>query len=313
MSDELIVVALGGNALLRRGEPLDASIQRANIANAAAALAAVANSHRLVVTHGNGPQVGLLALQNEAYHDVSPYPLDILDAESEGMIGYVLEQHLLNSLPGRHVVTLLTQVVVDPDDPAFRQPSKPIGQVYAEDVARRLSSERGWTMIPDGPYWRRAVASPAPKEIVELGTINLLVSCGVIVVCGGGGGIPVTRTDDGLAGIEAVIDKDATSSLIARGLEATQLILLTDVASVAVGWGTPSERWLRTISPATLRTLEFAKGSMGPKIAAVCDFVEATGGRAAIGALEDLPAIIAGAAGTAVYEDAHTSWYRPAA
>jgi carbamate kinase len=313
MEPDVIVVALGGNALLRRGEPLDASIQRANVATAAVALADVAATNRLVVTHGNGPQVGLLALQNDAYHDVDPYPLDILDAESEGMIGYVLEQHLLNNLPGRHVATLLTQVVVDPDDPAFGHPSKPIGQIYTEEAARRLGLERGWSMVPDGPSWRRAVPSPLPQEIIELPTINLLVANGVIVVCGGGGGIPVARTADGLVGIEAVIDKDATSSLIARGLGAAQLILLTDVPGVAIGWGTADVRWLRAISPSTLRTLEFAKGSMGPKISAVCDFVDATGGRAAIGALEDLAAIVTGDAGTTVYADAHTSWYRPAA
>ncbi len=309
MGNETIVVALGGNALLKRGEPLDAGIQRANVAAAAEALAAVARDHQLVVTHGNGPQVGLLALQNDAYREVAPYPLDVLDAESEGMIGYVLDQELLNQLDGGTVVTLLTQVVVDADDPAMTSPSKPIGPVYDEDAARHLSAQRGWSMVPDGQYWRRAVPSPKPVRIVELPVIRLLTDHGVTVVCSGGGGIPVVFDGAALRGVEAVIDKDATSSLLARGLDAAQLILLTDVPGVATGWGTAHQRWLRTIAPDTLRSQQFAAGSMLPKIAAVCDFVEATGRTAAIGALHDLPAILAGRAGTSVYPAARASWY----
>lgn len=314
MADDVLVVALGGNALLKRGEPLDASIQRANIASAAASLSVAARDHCLVVTHGNGPQVGLLALQNEAYREVAPYPLDVLGAETEGMIGYVLDQHLANHLPHGHVATLLTQVVVDGNDPAMLAPSKPIGPVYDEQQARHLAALRGWTMVPDGTYWRRAVPSPKPLEIVELPVIRLLTLHGVTVVCSGGGGIPVVRDGEGLRGIEAVIDKDATSSLLARGLDAVHLILLTDVSGVATGWGTDHEQWLRTIAPRTLRGLEFAGGSMQPKIDAVCDFVEATGRRASIGSLDELAAILEGAAGTAVFPDAHTSFYRrPAA
>ena len=309
MNAPTLVVALGGNALLKRGEPLDANVQRANVAAAASALGATADEHRLVVTHGNGPQVGLLALQNAAYHEVAPYPLDVLGAESEGMIGYVLDQHLANKLPGRQIATLLTQVVVDPDDPAMRQPSKPIGPIYDEGQARHLAAQRGWTMVPDGEFFRRAVPSPAPKEIIELPVIRLLSMHDVIVVCSGGGGIPVVRDGDGLRGVEAVIDKDATSSLLARGLGAEQLVLLTDVEGVATGWGTDRLRWLRTISPDALRRLSFPSGSMGPKVEAVCDFVEATGRRASIGSLEQLSAILAGHAGTAVFLNAQTSWY----
>jgi carbamate kinase len=309
MHPDTVVIALGGNALLRRGEPLDASVQRANVARAAAALSVVARDHRLVVTHGNGPQVGLLALQNAAYRDVAPYPLDVLDAETEGMIGYVLDQHLANNLPGRDVAALLTQVVVAPDDPALLSPTKPIGPAYEESEARHLTAQRGWTMVRDGAYWRRAVPSPAPKAIIELAVIRLLITHGVVVVCGGGGGIPVIRDGEALRGLEAVIDKDATSSLLAVGVEAAQLLLLTDVAAVATGWGTDHSRWLRTAAPDTLRAMAFPSGSMGPKVRAVCDFVEATGRRAAIGALDALPAILAGRAGTAVYPEARTSWY----
>jgi len=314
VNSQTLVVALGGNALLKRGDPLDASVQQANIAVAAAALSIAARDYRLVVTHGNGPQVGLLALQNAAYPEVAPYPLDVLGAESEGMIGYVLDQHLANNLPGRQVATLLTQVVVDPDDPAMMHPSKPIGPVYDEQRARHLTAQRGWTMVPDGEFWRRAVPSPAPKEIIELPVIRLLSMHGVIVVCSGGGGIPVVRAGEGLRGIEAVIDKDATSSLLARGLDAEQLVLLTDVRGVATGWGTDDVRWLRTIAPEALRRLEFARGSMAPKIDAVCDFVETTGRRASIGSLDELAAILSGHAGTTVFPHAHTHWYqRPAA
>ena len=309
MRPDIIVVALGGNALLRRGEPMSADVQEANVASAAEALSAVAREHRLVVTHGNGPQVGLLALQNDAYKDVAPFPLDVLDAESEGMIGYLLDQHLANNLPGRDVATLLTQVVVAANDPAMTRPTKPIGPVYDEEAARHLTAQRHWMMARDGAGWRRVVPSPAPKEIIEIATIRLLVEHGVVVVCAGGGGIPVVRHNGGLRGIEAVIDKDATSALLSCELGASQLILLTDVRGVATGWNTSHERWLRAIAPEALRAMTFPSGSMGPKVAAVCDFVTSTDRRATIGALDDLPAILAGRAGTIVLPGAHTSYY----
>src|SRR6476619_1011159 len=219
-----VVVALGGNALLRRGEPADAAAQRQNITVAVKALAEIAGSHELVVTHGNGPQVGLLALQGDAYAQVAPYPLDVLGAESEGMIGYLLDQELVNALGGRPVATLLTQVIVDRDDPAFAHPTKPIGPIYDRETAERLATERGWSVAPDGPHYRRVVGSPEPRSIVELQTLRLLVMARVLVVCVGGGGIPVAVDRQGrLGGVEAVIDKDLAAALLARGLHADAL------------------------------------------------------------------------------------------
>ncbi|HET9460649.1 MAG TPA: carbamate kinase, partial [Gaiellaceae bacterium] len=289
-----LVVALGGNALLRRGEPLTADIQRVHAAEAMTAVAELVESNDVVLTHGNGPQVGLLALQALAYTDVPPYPLDVLGAESEGMIGYVLEQELSNRLPGRTAVTVLTQVVVDADDPAFEAPSKPIGPVYTEEQARRLELERGWAIAEDGDHFRRVVASPEPRRIVELAAIRMLVDAGAIVVCTGGGGIPVTMSDAGtLHGVEAVIDKDLAGELLARSLEADFLLMLTDVGAVMRDWGTPDERPIGRTTPAELRQIQFANGSMGPKVAAACRFVEATGAKAAIGALDDAARIVA--------------------
>ncbi|HET7567401.1 MAG TPA: carbamate kinase [Gaiellaceae bacterium] len=296
-----LLAALGGNALLRRGEPLEAAVQRDNVRRAAAALAELTRDYDLVVTHGNGPQVGLLALQAAAYPDVAPYPLDVLGAESEGMIGYLLGQSLRNALPGREVATLLTQAVVDRHDPAFARPTKPIGPVYEEPEALRLATERGWTVAPDGDRFRRVVASPEPLAIVELPTIERLVAAGVVVVCGGGGGIPVVSNGSGeLGGVEAVIDKDLFSALLATGLGADLLLMLTDVAAVERGWGTPAAEPIRRTTPVELRRLGFASGSMGPKVDAACRFVEATGGVAGIGALEDAAAIAAGEAGTLI-------------
>jgi carbamate kinase len=295
-----IVVALGGNALLRRGEPADADTQRRNIAAATRAVAELAADHQLVLTHGNGPQIGLLALQSEAYPKIRPLPLDVLGAESEGMIGSLLDQALQNELPGRQVATLLTQVVVDPGDPAFAAPTKPIGPVYTEAEARRLAAERSWTVAADGRWWRRVVASPEPLDVRELGTIRLLVEAGVLVVCAGGGGIPVVVDAGRVRGVEAVIDKDLAAALLARRLNAGILLLLTDVPAVELDWGTPRARPLRTTTPAQLRACRFAAGSMGPKVEAACRFVEATGGRAAIGALADAAAILGGQAGTTV-------------
>lgn len=297
----LIVAALGGNALLRRGEPMTGENQRANIRAAAAVLAQLVQAgHRLVVTHGNGPQVGLLALQAAATPD-APFPLDVLDAESAGMVGYVLQQELDNALPGHLVTTLLTQVRVDPQDPAFRQPTKPIGPVYDRAEAERLAAARGWTVAPDTDRWRRVVASPAPLEILEAPVLKLLLAQGVIPICVGGGGIPVVALPQGgLTGVEAVIDKDLASGLLARQLGADMLLMLTDVAAVYRDFGTPQARPLATVAADALSPADFPAGSMGPKVRAAVDFVRATGGRAGIGRLEDAAAIVAGTAGTRI-------------
>ncbi len=301
-----IMVALGGNALLCRGEALSAENQRRNIALASQALAPLACKHELVISHGNGPQVGLLALQGAAYKPQEVYPLDILDAETEGMIGYLIEQELTNVVPTeQRCATLLTQIEVDPSDPAFEHPTKPIGPIYTEAEARLLANVRGWRIAPDGEGYRRVVPSPQPQRILELEVIELLVGQGVIVICAGGGGIPVVRRGDGsLIGIEAVIDKDLASALLARQLKADALLMLTDVDAVYKDWGTAQARAIRRISPAGLRGFSFAPGSMGPKIEAACAFVEATGGRAGIGALKDAGAILSGQAGTLIDRDA---------
>ena len=296
-----VVIALGENALLRRGERADAAAQRANVALAVRSIAAVARDHEVVVTHGNGPQVGLLALQSEAYAGVEPYPLDILGAESEGMIGYVLEQELMNVLPGRRIATLLTQIEVDPGDPAFAHPSKPIGPVYKPATAKLLAEARGWTVAPDGGGWRRTVASPEPRTILELETIRRLVEDDTVVICAGGGGIPVVANGGGrIAGAEAVIDKDLSAALLAERLDASALLMLTDVPNVVAHWGEPGATPLREVTPRQLREMRLAPGSMGPKAEAACRFVEATGCIAAIGALEDAAAMLDGRAGTCV-------------
>ena len=294
------LVALGGNALLRRGERADAERQRARVESAARALAELAAGRTLVLTHGNGPQVGLLALQAAAYPEVAAYPLDLLDAESEGMIGYLLELALRNALAGAPVATLLTQVVVDADDPAFARPTKPIGPVYEREEATRLAHERGWTVAPDVDAYRRVVASPEPLAIVELEAIELLVAAGVTVICAGGGGIPVAARNGSLDGVEAVIDKDLTAALLAERLGAAQLLLLTDVAAVERDWETSRARPIEWTTPETLRRLDFAAGSMGPKVEAACRFVERTGGSAAIGSLDDAAAVARGEAGTQI-------------
>lgn len=291
-----IVAALGGNALLRRGEPAAADRQRRNVAAAASALAKVAERHELVITHGNGPQVGLLALEAEAYPDVPPYPLDVLDAETQGMIGYLLVQ----ALAGRQVAALLTQVVVDTDDPAFGRPTKPIGPVYEEAQARRLASERGWSIARDGRWFRRVVPSPEPRRIVELDAIEQLLAAGAVVVCAGGGGIPVVERDGKLEGVEAVIDRDLTAALLASAIGADLLVLLTDVAFVMSGHGTRLAEPLRVATPDELRALRLPSGSMGPKAEAACRFVEAGGERAAIGSLSALVDVIEGTTGTSV-------------
>jgi len=294
-----LVVALGGNALIRRGEPLEAEVQRANLARAADSLATFAQAHELVVTHGNGPQVGLLALQSEALKGVAPYPLDILGAESEGMIGYLIEQALESRLPGRSIVTLLTQVAVRRDDPAFKRPSKPIGPWYREIEARELARARGWTMLEERGRWRRVVPSPEPLSIVELRAIRLLVDSGALVICAGGGGIPVEILPSGaVRGVEAVIDKDLAAALLARELKADALLLLTDVEGVFLDWGTPMARRLHETTVAELRAQAFAAGSMAPKVEAVCRFVEGGGRFAGIGRLENAARILEGRSGT---------------
>jgi carbamate kinase len=297
----LAVVGLGGNALLRRGEPLEAANQAHAAREAARTLAEAAKTHRLIVTHGNGPQVGLLALMGDAYTAMTPYPLDVLDAETEGQIGYVLELQLDNHLEDQHAVTLITRIVVDASDPGFSAPSKFIGPVYSEERARELAAEHGWTVRPDGDRWRRVVASPEPKRIVQLDAIKHLVAAGFLVVCAGGGGVPVIEDADGrYRGIEAVIDKDRASALLAIDLGVDTLVLATDVDAVYEDYGTPRQRPISAATPRTLGELELPQGSMGPKVEAVCRFVEATGGRGAIGSLYEVPQLLEGRAGTQV-------------
>jgi carbamate kinase len=303
-----VVAALGGNALLRRGQPLTADNQRENVAVAARALLPIALEHDLVLTHGNGPQVGLLALQNAAYRPDETYPLDILDAESEGMIGYLLEQELGNLLPGRRLATLLTRIEVARDDPAFVHPTKPIGPVYEREEAERLAAERDWTIAPDGPKWRRVVPSPDPRRILELPVIERLVEDGTLVICAGGGGIPVVAGHGGYGGVEAVIDKDFAGALLARSLHADAFLMLTDVDAAYTGWGTPEAAPIRRIAPGDLDPKVFAAGSMGPKVAAAKRFAEADGGFAVIGQLADAERMLAGEAGTLVAAAHHPIW-----
>ncbi len=298
-----IVVALGGNALLKRGEPMTAETQRANVRRAAKSLAELIGAgHQIVVTHGNGPQVGLLALQAAAGPKDGAHPLDILGAQSEGMIGYLIEQELDNLLSSSSLLaTILTQIRVDPLDPAFLAPTKPIGPVYDEAAAQRIEADRGWRFARDGDKWRRVVASPKPLEILELRVISMLVERGVVVICAGGGGIPVVALEDGsLMGIEAVIDKDLASALLARQLSADMLLLLTDVDAVYLDFGRPEARSIARAGAAALTSDQFASGSMGPKVEAATMFAIATGSFAAIGRLEDAAAILRGDAGTRI-------------
>jgi carbamate kinase len=306
-----VVAALGGNALLRRGEALTAENQRANARAACKALAAVALEHELVISHGNGPQVGLLALQGSAYTEVETYPLDVLGAQTEGMIGYIIQQELGNELPfEKHLATLLTMIEVDADDPAFADPTKPIGPLYDAEEAARLEAEKGWSFKPDGDSLRRVVPSPLPKRIFEIEAIKGLLASGAVVICAGGGGIPTKYTDEPapagrrLVGVEAVIDKDLASALLAIDLDADVLAIVTDVDAVYEGWGTPEQRAIRRATPASLAGSEFAAGSMGPKVRAACQFVERTGRRAVIGSINDTAALVQGEAGTVVALDA---------
>jgi carbamate kinase len=299
-----ILVALGGNALLKRGEPMTAEVQRANVRTAARALAPVAERHQLVLSHGNGPQVGLLALQSAAYKEVEAYPLDVLGAQTEGMIGYLIEQELGNLLPAEvPFATLLTMIEVDANDPAFGDPTKFVGPIYSDEEAAALAADKEWTFKRDGDHLRRVVPSPEPKRIFEIRPIKWLLERGVLVICAGGGGIPtawVPGQDRTLGGVEAVIDKDLASALLARDLDADLFVMATDVDGVYAGWGSRDQRRLERVTPEELRGQPFAAGSMGPKVDAAMRFVEATGKRAAIGSLEDIEDIVEGNAGTTV-------------
>lgn len=298
-----ILVALGGNALLKRGEALTVENQRANVKIAASALAPLARDHELIITHGNGPQVGLLALQGAAYKPDEAFPLDVLGAETEGMIGYVIERELRNCLQGdKEIATLLTMIEVDALDPAFEAPSKFVGPVYSRVDAERLAAEKKWQIKADGQDWRRVVASPKPQKILELNPIKWVLDRGAIVICAGGGGIPTVRGEDGrLKGVEAVIDKDFASALLARELEVDLFIMATDVDAVYVDWGQPSQRRIVEAEPDALDAYDFPAGSMGPKVRAACAFARHSGAKAAIGALKDIEAIVAGTAGTLIF------------
>ena len=299
-----IVIAVGGNALLRRGDPMTTEVQRRNIKIAAEAIAPLAAEHSIVVVHGNGPQVGLLSLQAEAYKDTEPYPLDVLDAGTQGMIGYLIQQELRSLLPAEHqVATLLTMIVVDPDDPAFASPAKFVGPVYAKEAADALAADKGWTFRPDGAAWRRVVPSPEPRRIIEIAPISWLLERGAVVICAGGGGIPMMYPSSGpgaLVGVEAVIDKDLASELLAEDVDADLFVMATDVDGVYLDWGGPEQRRLGRVTPEELAGYEFAAGSMGPKVEAAVRFAAKTGRRAAIGSLADIAGIVAGRAGTSV-------------
>lgn len=304
MHKQTVVVALGGNALLKRSEPMTADTQRKNVRIAARALAPIAMEHNLVLAHGNGPQVGLLALQAAAYTDVEPYPLDVLGAQTEGMIGYVIEQELGNLLPfEKPLATILTMVEVDPEDPAFSDPTKFVGPTYTKREADRLSKGKGWEFKKDGTHWRRVVASPEPKRIFELNPIRWLVEKGTVVICAGGGGIPTSYLPDGtrtLVGTEAVIDKDLASALLATELGADLFLMATDTDGVYLEWGKLTQQLLGTVTADEIASYQFPAGSMGPKVEAAVRFVRATGNRAAIGNLDDIGRIVAGEAGTSI-------------
>ncbi|WNZ13165.1 carbamate kinase [Streptomyces sp. 11x1] len=301
-----IVIALGGNALLHRGEHPDASVQQANIDRVATAVAALAHEHEVVLTHGNGPQIGLLAMESASDPALSaPYPLDLLGAQTEGMIGSLLARSMYSALPGRKIAALVTHTRVQADDPAFARPTKFVGQVYPRDIARSLARKHGWHIAQDTTGWRRVVASPSPQEIVETETIHDLLACGALVVCAGGGGIPVTADFDtgALHGADAVIDKDLTAALLAEDLKADFLLILTDVPNVYADYGTPDQQPLLDATPDDLRRGRFPDGSMGPKAEAAARFVERTGGLAAIGALDAAYEIVHGRSGTLVRPD----------
>jgi carbamate kinase len=301
-----IVIALGGNALLQRTDPLTTEVQRKNVRLAAKAIAPLAAEHDILVVHGNGPQVGLLARQAESYPGAAPYPLDVLDAGTQGMIGYLIQQELRSLLPNRQVVTLLTMVVVDANDPAFARPTKFVGPGYDRDAADALAAEKGWTFRQDGTDWRRVVPSPEPRQILEIQPITWLLDWGAVVICAGGGGVPTRYASSPpgtLVGVEAVIDKDLASELLAEDVQADLFLMCTDVDGAYLHWGSPAQRRLGWVTPEELASYDFAAGSMGRKTEAAGRFAAKTGRRAAIGALADIPAIVTGQAGTNVVRD----------
>ncbi|MCU1387306.1 MAG: carbamate kinase [Ilumatobacteraceae bacterium] len=296
-----VVIALGGNALLRRGERADASVQLDHIAQAAPGLAKVAREWGVVIVHGNGPQVGLLALEREADRSLSAtYPLDALVAETQGLLGYWLQQAIHNGGLGGPIVTVVTQTVVDPNDAAFATPTKFIGRIYDEREANALADEHGWHVAADGDHWRRVVASPLPVRVVESGVVEGLLGHGVTVICAGGAGSAVVEIDQRLTGVEAVVDKDHVASLLAVSLHADLFVILTDVPAVIADYGTPSARPLGDVTVEALRREQFAEGSMGPKVVAACNFAAATGRTAVIGSLDEIDAVVAGTAGTRI-------------
>ncbi|BBC40893.1 carbamate kinase [Photobacterium damselae subsp. piscicida] len=303
MAKQTVVVALGGNALLRRGEPLEAEIQRQNIATAAKTIAQIAEEYNVVLVHGNGPQVGLLALQGLEFKKVAPYPLDVLGSETQGMIGYMLMQELKNLLPEQNVSCMLTQMSVDPNDPAFADPTKPIGPVYDEAEAREMAEKYHWTVKPDGQYFRRVVPSPLPTGIIEKDAINTLIENDHLVICTGGGGIPVKHENGQLVGVEAVIDKDMSAAFLAKQLEADALLILTDADAVYLDWGKPTQKALSSTTPSELSQYTFDAGSMGPKIEASCEFIKQGGKLVGIGSLADGLRILKGERGTNIIAD----------
>ncbi|MBU2931152.1 carbamate kinase [Vibrio cyclitrophicus] len=298
MTKQTVVVALGGNALLRRGEPLEADVQRRNIETAVKTISEIAKVYNVVLVHGNGPQVGLLALQGLEYKKVNPYPLDVLGSETQGMIGYMLMQEFKNYLPNRNISCMLTQMTVDPNDPAFADPTKPIGPIYEEAEARELAEKFHWIVKPDGQHFRRVVPSPRPTGIVEHEAITQLIDAGHLVICTGGGGIPVKKENGKLVGVEAVIDKDMSAAFLAKQLDADALLILTDADAVYLDWGKPTQHALRSTTPSELAKFKFDAGSMGPKIEASCEFIKQGGKVVGIGALEDGLQILQGQAGT---------------
>ena len=306
-----IVIALGGNALLRRGEPMTTEVQRRNIMVAVKAIAPLAAEHSIVVVHGNGPQVGLLSLQAESYADAEPYPLDVLDAGTQGMIGYLIQQELRSLLPPQQqVATLLTMIVVDPQDPAFSHPSKFVGPVYSKDAGDKLAATKGWTFKPDGSSWRRVVPSPEPKKILEIEPISWLLDRGAVVICAGGGGIPAMYPSSGpgdLVGVEAVIDKDLASSLLAVTVGADLFLIATGVERVAINFNRPDQKWLDRITVGDAKRLhdadQFDRGSMGPKIQALIGYLERGGKAGLITNAENIGRALRGETGTRIVPD----------
>ncbi|MHB1251684.1 MAG: carbamate kinase, partial [Acidimicrobiales bacterium] len=295
----LIVAALGGNALLQRGEKLAAQIQQHHVVDAVAQLAQLCEGNELIVTHGNGPQVGLLAIESASDPELEhPFPFDVLGAQTQGMIGYWLLQAFKNAVPERESVALVTQTLVELDDPAFTHPTKFVGHGYDQLEAQALAEKNAWTIAPDGTLWRRVVASPEPREVIEAAAIERLVRHGTIVIGVGGGGVPVVREGGLLRGIDAVIDKDLATALLAITIGADLMVLVTDVAGVMQNYGTPEARVVPSTTVEELRAQSFASGSMGPKVEAACRFAEATGRRAVIGALDDVLGLVEGTSGT---------------